>query len=330
MRLLHGIALTLLGCNAMAEEVLVPLTALPSEAVATDPMQVELGRLLFFDPVLSATKTVACATCHQPQHGWTDERETARGFTSLTRNTPTILNVAFNADGVMFWDNRERTLEAQVLHPIRAREEMRGDACEERNVADLIVKRVQNIDEYRRRFDGEVTMSKIATAIATFERTLITTDTPFDKFMRGDKTALKPHQQRGLKAFEESGCIHCHGGPMLSDYKLHVIGAPGERQAFRTPSLRNLKHTAPFMHNGRMHSLDEVLLFYEQLMDEVSETIEGGDNATQPPLDPLLKHLQIKPGDLLDLKAFLESLSVNAYDQKIPAWVPSGLHPGGE
>jgi cytochrome c peroxidase len=308
-----------LVCPVVADEPVVPLAALPlsTESEASDA-EVELGRALFFDPVLSATKATSCATCHQPQLGWADGRETGKGFAVLARNTPTILNTAFNADGVMFWDNRERTLEAQVLHPIRARDEMRGDACSEREVIDVIVKRVQAIEHYRTAMDGTVTMPKIASAIAAFERTLVTLETPFDRFMRGDKSALTPHQQRGMKVFEESGCIRCHGGPMLSDYKLHVVASLGERQAFRTPSLRNLRHTAPYMHNGRLRTLDEVLLFYEQLMDEVSETIDGGDAAVQPPLDPLLKHLSIKPGDFLDLKAFLDSLSADRYDQRVP------------
>lgn len=318
---LAALFVIVLVCPVVADEPVVPLAALPlSTEHAALAVEIELGRELFFDPVLSATKATSCATCHQPQLGWADGRETGLGFAPLARNTPTILNTAFNADGVMFWDNRERTLEAQVLHPIRARDEMRGDACEEGEVVELIVQRVQAIERYRTAMGGTVTMPKIALAIAAFERSLVTPDTPFDRFMRGDKSALTPHQQRGMKVFEESGCIRCHGGPMLSDYKLHVVAAPGERQAFRTPSLRNLRHTAPYMHNGRLRTLDEVLLFYEQLMDEVSETLEGGDAAAQLPLDPLLKHLSVKPGDFLDLKAFLESLSADRYDQRAPVF----------
>lgn len=308
-----------LVCPVVADETVVPLAALPLSAEnSASSDEIELGRELFFDPVLSATNAISCATCHQPQLGWADGRETGKGFAVLARNTPTILNTAFNADGVMFWDNREHTLEAQVLHPIRARDEMRGDACSEREVIDVVVQRVQAIERYRTAMGGTVTMPKIAHSIAAFERTLVTPDTPFDRFMRGDKSALAPHQQRGMKVFEESGCIRCHGGPMLSDYKLHVVASLGERQAFRTPSLRNLRHTAPYMHNGRLRTLDEVLLFYEQLMDEVSETIDGGDAAVQPPLDPLLKHLKVEPGDFLDLKAFLDSLSADRYDQRAP------------
>lgn len=333
MRLLAPIFL--LAHVTLAEEPVVPLSALPlRHQPPLDARKVELGRLLFFDPILAATKTVSCSTCHQPEKGWADGKEVAVGIAPLTRNTPTILNTAFNTGAVMFWDNRETTLEAQARHPILAKEEMRGDACEEREALGLAVGRVSAIPAYAGRFrvvfGGAVTIERIASAIAEFERSLVTPDTAFDRFTRGEKAALTAAQQRGMKVFEQAGCIRCHGGAMLSDFKLHVVGGPGERRAFRTPSLRNLRHTAPFMHNGRLRSLDDVLLFYEMLMDEVSETLEGGDQAANPPLDPLLRHLDLKAEDFEDLKTFLDSLSVDRYDQTSPATVPSGLKPGGD
>ena len=335
MRLPFPILLCSLLAVASAEEAVTPFAALPPRAdPPPDARKVELGRLLFFDPILSATKTVSCATCHQPTMGWADGKDVAVGLAPLKRNTPTILNTAFNTGGVMFWDNRETTLEAQVRHPILTREEMRGDVCEERDALDLATRRVSEhpayAERFREAFGGGVTFARLASAIAAFERSLVTSDTPFDRFMRGEKSALNPAQQRGMKTFTQAGCQHCHGGAMLSDFKLHVIAAPGERQAFRTPSLRNLTHTAPYMHSGSLRTLDDVLLFYEQLMDEASETIEGGDKATHPPLDPLLRHLDLKPEDFPDLKAFLESLSATRYDQTAPATVPSGLKAGGE
>lgn len=323
-------ALIFLGfAQGSAEDVVVPFAALPRQTeIALDVEKIELGRRLFFDPILSATGTVSCATCHQPSKGWTDGRRTAMGIGPLTRNTLTILNVGFNAGGVMFWDNRETGLEAQVRHPILAREEMRGDACEEHEALDLAVRRVRAQPGYDRRFrnifGGKVTFEWVAEAIAAFERSLVTSDTAFDRFLRGDKSALNGQQQRGLRIFEQAGCNRCHGGPMLSDFKMHVVGGPGERQAFRTPSLRNLTHTAPYMHNGRLRTLDDVLLFYEQLMDEVSETLEGGDQATQPPLDPLLRHLSLNAEDFEHVKAFLESASAAQYDQTVPPAGPPG------
>jgi cytochrome c peroxidase len=329
--------LCVLGGFAAAQDPPLPpemaFAPLPSHAPEpkdnpSTPEKIALGRQLFFDPILSSSGTIACATCHQPAHAWTDGRATAVGHAPLQRNTPTILNAAFNTRGAMFWDNREQGLEAQSLHPMRDGNEMRGVAAE-RDATDQIVKRIASIPAYRKAFGGTVTVSALTKAIAAFERTLITVNTPFDRFMRGEKSALTAQQQRGMQTFTRAGCQHCHGGPMLSDFKLHVIGAPGERQAFRTPSLRNLAHTAPFMHNGRLRTLDDVLVFYDVLMDEVSETIEGGDTSVQPPLDPLLKPLNLNPNDYDDLKAFLESLSGANYDQSAPKSVPSGLKAGG-
>ena len=323
----------ILGGMAAAQDPPLPpemkFAPLPSRAIdpaenPSSPAKVALGKLLFFDPVLSSSGNIACATCHQPARGWTDGRATAVGHAPLRRNTPTILNVGFNTGGAMFWDNREQGLEAQSLHPMRGGDEMRGTATE-RDAVEQAVKRVQAIPAYRKAFGGDVTTTTLTQALAAFERSLVTSDTTFDKFMRGDATALNTQQQRGMKAFTQAGCQHCHGGPMLSDFKLHVIGAPGERQAFRTPTLRNLPHTAPYMHNGRLRTLDDVLVFYDQLMDEVSETIEGGDTSAQPPLDPLLKAINVRPEDFEDIKAFLESLSESHYDQSAPERVPSGL-----
>ncbi len=331
-------------------EALPKSAALPGDT----PAKIALGRLLFFDPILSATRDVACATCHHPQHGWADGRPTplgvhARGigparkrvqgatFLPLTRNTPTILNAAFNgiesgkpfepAKSPMFWDNRVHSLEAQALAPIRQREEMRGDVCREAEAVPAMVERLKSIPEYIKLFETEITAEKVTQAIAAYERTLITPDTPFDRFMRGDKTAMTAEQQQGMAAFQKAGCALCHNGPMLSDFKLHAIGltdSATNRHEFRTPSLRNLKHTAPYMHHGGSTTLDEVLLFYDRLMDQAAETFEGGDT-TLPPLDPLLRQMNMLPEDHAPIKAFLETLNSDAYNKTVPEGVPSGL-----
>jgi cytochrome c peroxidase len=342
MNLPRLLCMSLLATFSMAQEPALPpeMQFAPLPAAIPDPAdnpgspgKITLGRLLFFDPILSSNQKIACATCHQPARGWTDGRTIAVGVEALKRNTLTILNVGFNTNGTMFWDNREQGLEAQSMHPIRSHDEMRGDGPAEREALDIAVKRVRAVPAYRESFQatfqGEATAQRLAQAIAAFERSLVTAGTPFDRFLRGDRSALNTQQQRGMKAFTDAGCQHCHGGPMLSDFKLHVIAAPGERQAFRTPSLRNLPHTAPYMHNGSLRTLDDTLLFYEVLMDEVSETLEGGDTAAHPPLDPLLKHLDLKAEDFADLKAFFESLSDPHYDRSAPEHVPSGLKPGG-
>lgn len=333
------------------------LAALPlSAALPTDtPEKIALGRLLFFDPILSATRDVACATCHHPKHGWADARPTPLGihasgigprrmlvkgaaFLPLRRNTPTILNAAFNGietdkpfdpkTSPMFWDNRVQSLETQALAPIRSREEMRGDVCSEAEAVPTMIARLKAVSEYVKLFQTEITPTRVTDAIAAYERTLITPNSPFDRFMRGDKTAMTPAQQHGLEVFQKAKCTLCHNGPMLSDYKLHAIGlndSTTNRHEFRTPTLRNLKHTAPYMHHGGTLTLDEVLLFYDRLMDQTAETLEGGDDSTLPPLDPLLRQMNMLPEDHAPIAAFLDALNSDDYDTSVPLSVPSGL-----
>lgn len=369
-----GLAFSMcLGGWALAAELPTPpfppemrLEPLPEKAPEppenpSTPEKIALGRLLFFDPVLSATQNVACATCHHPTHGWADGRatpigvggnglgparllDTAHGFAPLKRNTPTLLNVAFNGvvagtksdpdNAPMFWDARVQGLEAQVLVPLRSHEEMRGDACTWAEAPAQAVQRIKGVQAYVERFrtafptDPVVTEAHLTQAIATFERSLLTPDTPYDRFLRGDSSALNPEQRLGLRVFQDAGCIQCHGGPMLSDFKLHFLGVSdetsSERRTFRTPSLRNLKFTAPYMHDGSQRTLEEVLKFYEELMDAVSESA-GQTSPIAPPLDPLLGKLNLKAEDFPALEAFLQALNADHYDQSTPETVPSGL-----
>ena len=344
------------------------LEALPTRAPEpadnpSTPAKIALGRLLFFDPILSATQTVACATCHHPKFAWGDARATplgvggsglgparvlgeSAGIAPLMRNVPSLLNIGFNgivagkrADpkaAPMFWDSRVQGLEAQVLVPIRSHDEMRGDRCAESDAVAAAVDRVRKIPEYEALFadafpqpDNAITAGNLAKAVAAFERSLIAGDSPFDRHLRGTGPALTAQQERGLKVFQTAGCIHCHGGPMFSDFRLHFIGvsdsSPDGRRELRTPTLRNLRHTAPYMHHGAMRTFDEVLTFYEQLSDAVSETLDGGDATAHPPLDPLLRKLNLNAEDFPDLKAFLEMLNDDRYDRTVPEKVPSGL-----
>ncbi len=370
-------ALLVTGHSVLAQKTPLPpemkLAALPLRAVdpgdnVSTPAKVELGRLLFFDPLLSATKTVACATCHHPSYGWADGRATplgvggrgigpkrlpvdTAGIEPLPRNTPGLLNVAFNGlvsgqvydpkRAPMFLDARESSLEAQVFHPIRSQAEMRGNVCSESQAIAQMVERVDQVKSYREKFTkvfkgnekSKVTAENVAAAIASFERSLVGADAPFDRFMRGDKSAMTAQQQKGLKTYEKAGCMHCHGGPMFSDFKLHFIDVTGtgrdDRQPMRTPTLRNLRYTAPYLHHGRKRTLDEVMVFYEKLMDAAAEVIDGGAE-TDPPFDPLLKHLHLEAEDFEDVLAFLDSLNDEAWDKNVPERVPSGLKVGGE
>lgn len=284
------------------------LATLPTTAPApvdnpTTPARVALGRLLFWDPILSGTKDVACATCHHPAFNYADGIDlsigangvglgTARTFGAghaprlVKRNSQTILNVAFNgatpdaaatpSAAPMFWDLRVRSLEQQALEPLKALEEMRGEAYPENRALSTAISRLRAIPEYRelfaRAFGGgrPVDATNLGRALAAFQRTLLAVNSPFDRYMRGEVTALTPEQLRGMERFQSAGCINCHSGPMFSDFATHVLGVPDNPKlpasdtgvnrtyAFRTPSLRNLGGTAPYMHNGHVAALDDV------------------------------------------------------------------------
>jgi cytochrome c peroxidase len=243
----------------------------------------------------------------------------------------------------MFWDGRVQSLEAQALAPLRSREEMRGDGCAEDQAIPRALERLRGIEEYRRLFaeafppnapQEAVSAEHLTQAVAAFERSLITRQAPFDRFLNGDRKALSPLAQKGLEVFRRAGCALCHNGPMLSDYKLHVVGVidpggDGPRE-FRTPTLRNLQHTGPYMHNGSLRSLEQVMAFYEQLSDEASETLgSSGDTPEGARLDPLFRKLNLQQDDFPALQAFLESLSVDDYEASVPERVPSGLPVAG-
>jgi cytochrome c peroxidase len=417
-------------CTAFAGSIVVMLlaavvpsrtqaqfAALPAQPDApadnpTTPEKIALGKLLFWDPILSGTKDVACATCHHPSFGYADGLDlaigangigmgTARHFSAdhptrfVKRNSPTVLNAAFNGiDGTntpspssapMFWDSRVRSLEAQALEPLKALEEMRGDAGESLEAVDQAVARIAAIPEYRRMFvsafgaKADVTATNLSRAIAAFERTLITTNAPYDRYMRGDTSAMTDQQLRGLDTFQRMGCANCHSGPMFSDYKTHVLGVSENaklasadtgaenRYAFRTPSLRNLRYTAPYMHNGTLASLDDVLNFYNRVGGrggrgggrggrfgpagpgqppppapgaQPAANFQGrggfgrggrgtpNPNVSRQDLDPLLQQVNVR-GGRQDVIAFLDALNDPDFDKAIPAKVPSGLRVGG-
>lgn len=367
-----GLAVAHAACSPLANEVphAMQLAALPRQAPElpanpSTPAKVQLGRLLFFDPILSATRQVACATCHHPDFGWADGRATPIGVDGaglgparvvaapnaqplLERNALSIVNSGFNgvvfgavpdpATAPMFWDSRVTGLEAQALVPIRSHEEMRGEACGEGEVIARIVAAVAAVPEYRDLFaeafglpaSRAVTAGTLAQAVAVFERSLVAPNSAFDRFQRGDSTALTPEARVGLKVFKDAGCILCHGGPMFSDFKLHVIGA-AERgaAAVRTPTLRNLFQTAPYLRDGSLKTLDDVFRFYEALGDRVSETLDGGDKGGPLVLDPLLQSLNLAAEDFPALEAFLRALNDDSYDRSVPARVPSGLPVAG-
>ncbi len=366
--------------------------------------RIALGRLLFFDPLLSGDDDVACATCHHPAFAWADGRDVSigvggvgigpdrvRGLTgaptefTTPRNSPTILDAAFNrpflgdgpSEGRMFWDGRTSSLELQAQAPIRSRDEMRHDAYTAPEALLRVLEDLRSVPEYLSLFTAAfpedaaevlrrfgpgnealvINGSTYSRALAAYERELCTMDSPFDRFVRGDDAALSHSQKRGLDLFFRSGCGECHSGPMFSDYEFHVLGvkqggagkpplhedgdgtdlgrylesgAEQDRYAFRTPTLRNVALTAPYFHTGGVGFSPG----YADLRAVIDFHRRGGNDEGLAPseVDPLLRQVELSEEDVLDLVAFLESLSAerlrsDLVDPTVPTTVPSGLTP---
>lgn len=329
--------------------------ALPevAPAPANNPIteeKIELGKLLFFDPILSYNNKISCATCHSPTKGFADGLDRSNGFsegTKTRRNAPTILNAAFNGIDLegnfdpehspQFYDNRALSLEEQCMGPLLSADEMKGTDLSAEAYIEWLEQKVTSIKAYRALFyqafaDSTTSIDRITKAIATYERTLITPNAPFDRYMRGEVNAMTDEQIKGMQAFISTGCNDCHAGPMFSDYKLHVLGVedhPGLESfdkgdgtyAFRTTTLRNLAYTAPYMHNGRLSSIKEVMRFYQIKRSEHPEV-------SNRELAPEFKDLSLHPlskSRTKEIIAFLEALNDPNFDQSIPNSVPSGL-----
>jgi len=284
---------------------------------------IELGRELFFDKRLSATDTVACATCHRPEHGFSDEKRFSVGVsgTPMKRHTPHLYNLAWGRS--FFWDGRAASLEEQALEPIRHTDEMGLPG-------DLAAEKLRAIPSYAQAFarafpQSGVTMKNIATALAAFERTLVARDSPFDRYTAGEHAALDDAARRGKDLFfGRAKCATCHSGPNFTDGLFHntgVIGDKGDlgraaldrvgefqmrpypffqmRGAFKTPGLRNVALTAPYQHDGSEASLEEVVRFYN---------LGGRDPRSYgKALD--IRELNLTDAELGDLVSFLKALS---------------------
>ena len=274
------------------------------------PARVELGKMLFFDPRLSGSKWISCATCHNPAMGWSDGLPTAigNGMNNLKRATPSIVNSAFNE--LQMWDGRFHSLEEQVLAPMQSPGEMNG------NMNDIL-SRLRSTPGYVQAFDraypGEgVTQDTVAKALASFERTIISTGAPFDAWVHGKAKAINASAQRGFEVFTgKANCAMCHSGPNFTDEGFHNIGLDSgddvgrfvkqpikiSKGAFKTPTLRDIALTAPYMHNGQYRTLEEVIDHYDR----------GGDSKDN--LDPSIKPLGLSQQDKADLVEFLKTLS---------------------
>jgi len=305
----------------------------------------DLGKMLFFDPRLSGSGQIACASCHDPDLAWADGRVNAFGHDrfKLHRNAPTIVNTAYY--DVLFWDGRAGSLEEQahavILNPLEM------NATEE-----VVVERLNAEPEYRAAFanafcDETITLDRVAQALATFERTIVTTGrSRFDAFLRGKHEALSDEALAGLDLYRrEARCMNCHHGPNFSDSKLHNLGLSyygrkyedlGQYQVtklaedvgrFRTPTLRNIVATRPYMHNG-LFELEGVLNMYNAGMGTLLPKEHQLDDPLFPIKSPHLKPLRLNKQDLSDLRAFLETLSEPRLRIR-PPYLP-GLSPASE
>lgn len=270
-----------------------------------------LGKALFFDPRLSGSDWISCASCHNPALAWGDglPKAIGHGMKVLGRRTPTILNTAWAE--ALFWDGRASSLEEQALGPIAAAGEM--------NLAlDQMVTKIKAVPEYQELFakayPAEPISEKIvAKAIATFERTIVSGEAPFDQWIKGDEHAISEEAKRGFVLFNTTAnCAKCHSGWRFTDDSFHDVGLSGEDRGrgvhlkdvesaqftFKTPTLRNVDRRAPYMRDGSLPTLEAVMAFYN----------EGGKEQ-RPSLSPEMKLLRLTTQDQHDLVAFLKTLT---------------------
>jgi len=339
------------------------ISSLPANGPAVDPLQVELGRLLFWDPILSGDQDVACATCHLPDHGYSDAqmqsigvggfgraKERMVGHTGhVPRNAQTVLNTVWNGiddfgvfDSVqapMFWDNRVNSLELQALEPIASRQEMRGDNIPLAGIDEHIESSLNANTEYRALFFNAfsvdtISMELVARALASFQSTLIANNSPFDRWMRGEANAMTQQQLSGMQEFVVAGCAECHNGPMFSDYETHILGVQEGQHvpdfdsgdgtfAFRTPTLRQLQFTAPYFHAGQFSTLGAAIEFYDERRRSANPNVPSSS------LDEKLLQVPEMDGPAGLIADFLTALNDGSFDREIPESVPSGLTPGG-
>jgi cytochrome c peroxidase len=297
----------------------MPLGAVPSLPVpAANPLsceRVDLGRALFFETRLSRGGTVACASCHDPERAFTDGLALPRGDDGAKgrRNAPTLVGRAYGSS--QFWDGRAATLEEQVLLPLT-------DSLELGNTHDAIERLLGGDSTYRRRFaaafgEDRPTIERVGLALASFVRSVVSGDSPVDQFSAGgDSAALASLAREGFNLFRfKGGCERCHEPPHFTDERFHNTGVAWrdgaysdsgrfrvtarleDLGAFKTPTLRNIERTAPYMHDGSLATLEAVVDFYD-----------GGGRVNRN-LDPLLKPLNLDDGERAALLAFLRSLS---------------------
>jgi cytochrome c peroxidase len=304
------------------DDIRVPLGLLPIQWPADNPYskeKVELGRLLYFDKRLSADSSVSCADCHHPKFAFGDGNAVSTGIKGQKggRSAPTVFNRAYSL--AQFWDGRAATLEEQAKGPM-------ANPIEMGNTHEDLVAKLREIPGYRSRFktvygNDDIDIDQVAKAIATFERTILSGNSAFDRYKAGDKKAMTPEQVRGMEVFFGKGrCDQCHEGINFTTNAYHNLGIgtdkpdPDEGRsvvtkneadwgAFKTPTLREVARTAPYMHDGSVKTLEEVVDIYDK----------GG--IPNKNLDTSLRKLNLTAGEKKDLVAFLHALNGEGWQQ---------------
>jgi cytochrome c peroxidase len=317
-----------------------PRAGLPELRDGFSPQVIDLGRYLFFDPLLSGDNTIACSSCHDPDHGFADGRGRAVGIkgVSLDRSAPSLWNIGFF--DTLLWDGSKASLETQLLGPLYASNEMG-------NTPEQLLKDLSSNTTYLRLFSDafgtpNINLDHVYEAITAFEASLVSLNSRYDFYAHGLQTALSPSELEGLNVFRSfvSRCGECHTPPLFSNQEIAIIGVgepegrpfdpgaaatsgiPGQRGGFRVPSLRNVARTAPYMHQGNFDSLRETVAFYN-----------GGRGHAVPEDEDLLIHWHIwdpklREEELDRLVDFLHALTDEGFMPDIPEHVPSGLPPG--
>ncbi len=303
--------------------------------VKVTPERVRLGRWLFFDARLSRDGTVSCATCHHPEHAFSEPRAHSRGVGGLegARKAPPIVNAAFTVFESYFWDGRARSLVEQAKGPI-------ANPIEMGNTLEAVERTLSAIPGYRRAFrqafgDDRIAIDRVAEAIAAYEATRLSGGSAYDRFSAGDEGALTPLARQGFDLFFGRGrCSACHLGPSISDSRYHNAGigldprppdlvehgfrdpgrfaitqAPADIGAFKTPTLRDVARRAPYMHDGSSPTLEDAVMRYVRV-------------AENPWLDPAMLEVLVTPADVPALVAFLRSLDGTGYEDSAPRALP--------
>jgi cytochrome c peroxidase len=289
--------------------------------------KVELGKLLYFDPRISKDGSISCATCHNPNHGFTDAGAFSAGVGRQLggRNSPTVINRLFSAE--QFWDGRAKDLEEQAHGPLTNPVEMAMGSH------DDVVATVKGLKEYAPHFaksfgDPAIDMTRIAQAISAYERTVVSGNSAFDRYQAGDKSAMSPAAVRGMALFNgKANCVTCHASFNFTDENYRNIGVgmdkakpdlgrydvtkkEEDKGAFKTPTLRNVVHTAPYMHDGSESTLMEVIEFY----------VKGG--IKNPQLSADMKPLELTSSEKQDLVDFLHALTGDVMNADPPKAFP--------